>query len=427
MSYSQFFLLTSLTLTAIFAAAQSGIHTQSERIVELEQQIDSVVSDAIGHEAFPGCVVYASQRDSVIFFKSYGHYTYDSIKEVTNNSIYDLASITKIVGATLALMKLYEDSLIHLDDPIKKYVNELGKRIGKVTIREALAHQGGLLPWIPYYQEIKKKDGSFKKKYISTAPTEKHPFELSNGLFLCDDFYQRIKRFIKKSGVAENPSYQYSGLFFYLVPELVEKLSSMRYADFLQTHFFDPLDAKTMGFSPLANFSEEFIAPTEVDSFFRMELIHGKVHDEGAIMMQGVSGNAGLFSNAVDLAKVLRMLLNKGVHDTLQLLKPHTIDLFTTVQYPNLGNRRGLGFDKPLLQYDSVKSSVAKSSSRRSFGHSGYTGTLAWADPKNDMVYIFLSNRVYPSRKNTALYRLNVRLTIHQLIYDYLSSRNEVN
>ncbi|MBC6410091.1 MAG: serine hydrolase [Ekhidna sp.] len=412
---------------AFFAAAQLTVNTGSEKTIKLEKQIDSILFDAIRHKAFPGCVVYASQKDRILFFKSYGHYTYDSIKRVENNSIYDLASITKVVGGTLALMKLYEDSLIHPDDPIKKYVDGLGKRVGEVTIREALAHQGGLYPWIPYYQKIRKKNGAFKKKYISNALSEKYPFELSDNLFLRKDFYHVIKRFIKKSEVTKTPSYKYSGLFFYLVPELVEKLSGQKYTDFLQTHFFDPLKAKTVGFSPLDRFSKELIAPTEVDSFFRMEPIHGKVHDEGAIMMQGVSGNAGLFSNAIDLAKVMQLLLNDGVHDTLQLLKPHTIDLFNTVQYPNLKNRRALGFDKPLLQYDSVRSSVAKSSSRKSFGHTGYTGTLAWADPKNDLVYIFLSNRVYPSRKNTAIYKLNVRPVIHQLIYDYLGSGNEVN
>jgi len=412
---------------AIFATTQPAINYKNEQITELEKQIDSVVADAIRKEAFPGCVIYASQKDSIILFKPYGHYTYDSIKAVAHHSIYDLASITKVAGATLALMKLYEDSLIHLDDPIKKYVGGLGEEVGEVTIREALAHQGGLRPWIPYYQEIKKKNGDFDKKHISNTYSEKYPFELSDSLFLRKDFYQTIKQFIKKSEAAKVPSYQYSGLFFYLVPELVEKLSGRKYVDFLRTNFFEPLKAKTLGFSPLERFQKNLIAPTEIDSFFRMEPIHGKVHDEGAFMMQGVSGNAGLFSNAADLAKVMQMLLNDGTYDTLQLLKPHTIDLFTTVQYPNLENRRALGFDKPLLQYDSIRSSIAESSSRRSFGHTGYTGTLAWADPENDLIYIFLSNRVYPSRENTAIYELNVRPAIHQLIYDYINRRDKVD
>lgn len=433
MRKSQLSLLLFLFILKSIGYAQSdstAVTVDSSRvqpIIGLEQQIDSMISNAIDQKAFPGCVVYAARQDSIIFFKSYGYHTYDSLREVKNGDIYDLASITKVMGATLALMKLYEDKQIDLDDPINAYVDGLGRKVGKVTLRQALAHQGGLYPWIPYHLEVRKKNGSFKNKTVSVKQNEDYPFALTDSLFLHVDFYQKIKKMIRKTKVAEKPSYRYSGLFFYLVPEMIETLTGSTYEDYLNQHFYAPLNASSLGFNPDHRFTMDQIVPTEIDTFFRMELIHGKVHDEGAIMMRGVSGNAGLFSNAEDMAKIWNMWLNEGQADTTTYLSPQTIDLFTTAHYPNLDNRRGLGFDKPLLDYDSIRSSVAKDASYRSYGHTGYTGTLAWADPEYDLIFIFLANRVYPSRNQRAIYDLNLRPTIHQLIYDYLKAeQNEI-
>ena len=407
------------TLFLLFFFAIFSVNAQT--FETLRNNIDSVVSEAIRAEAFPGCVVYASKGDSVMFIRSYGYHTYDSTRRVAVNDIYDLASVTKVVGGTLALMKLYDDGKFALDDPIGDYIEKLGK-FGKVTFREALAHQGGLYPWIPYYQEVRKSNGKYKSKTISTITSEDYPYALSDSLYLHAEFYNKIKKMIRKSDVSREKKYRYSGLFFYLIPELVKLMTDTLYEDYLDENFYLPLDAKTLTFRPLEKYSSHQIPPTEIDTFFRMEPIHGRVHDEGAIMMKEVSGNAGLFSNADDLAKVFRMLIYKGRVDTMQLLSPQTVELFTTTQYPNNNNRRGLGFDKPLLVYDSIASSVAKSTSFRSYGHSGYTGTLAWADPDEELVFIFLTNRVYPSRTYRGIYQLNVRPTIHQFIYDYLDA-----
>ncbi|MEP1094630.1 MAG: serine hydrolase [Cyclobacteriaceae bacterium] len=381
-------------------------------------EIDSIVSNAIRLEAFPGCVIYISQGDSTLLFKSYGYHTYDSLRRVAVNDIYDLASVTKVTGATLALMKLYEEGLINLDDPIGKYLDGLG-RIRDATIRECLAHQAGLRPWIPYYQEVKKKNGRFRRNTVGPM-SESYNYALTDSLFLHKDFYRKIKKMIGRTKISDEKVYRYSGLFFYLVPELVEKLTGTTYDQYLRSTYYDSLGARTLTFNPLDTYTKSQIVPTENDTYFRMEQIHGTVHDEGAITMKGISGNAGLFSNAEDLAKVWRMLLEEGKMDSMQFLRPETIQLFTTTQYPNNGNRRGLGFDKPLIDYDSVASSVAKDASYRSYGHSGYTGTLVWADPENDLLFIFLSNRVYPTRENRNLYKLNVRPSIHQLIYDQI-------
>ena len=425
--FFRLFFYHSFLTTACWLQAQQPItktdtiaKTDTIKYVGLEKQIDSIIHVAINKEAFPGCVVYAAREDSVLFHKSYGFHTYDSIRKVKEDDIYDLASITKIAGATLALMKLYDDGIIHLDEPINSYV-DIGGQFGKVTIREALAHQGGIRPWIPYHQEIRKKDGTFRTKDMTSVRDDRHEFEITDQLYLSNQFYtKRIKKMIRKSPVIKDPGYKYSGLFFYLVPELVETQTGSPFDQFLEDQFLQYLQNPTFGFKPSESYSLDRIPPTELDTFFRNQLIHGKVHDEGAIMMKGISGNAGLFSNAEDLSKVMQLLLAKGNVDTLRLLSPQTIDLFTTAQYPNLENRRGLGFDKPLLKYDSVASSVARDASERSFGHSGYTGTLTWADPDNGLIFIFLSNRVYPTRNHRALYELNVRPTIHQLLYDYL-------
>ncbi|WP_370090551.1 serine hydrolase domain-containing protein [Ekhidna sp.] len=404
---------------AVFAAAQS--------YDQMTMDIDSIVIEAIQAQAFPGCVVYASQGDSVFFLRSYGHHTYDSTRRVAVNDIYDLASITKVVGGTLAMMKLYDDGLYNLDDPIGDYIDGLGRKVGRVTFREALAHQGGLYPWIPYYAEIKKKNGKWKRKTVTTKTEDEFNYPLTDSLYLHSDFYSKIKKMIRRSEVSDEKKYRYSGLFFYLIPELVQSLTDTPYADYLDKHFYEPLGSKSITFNPTEKFSLSQIVPTETDTFFRMESIHGKVHDEGAIMMKGISANAGLFSNAEDLAKVFKMLLNDGRVDTVDFLSPQTIRLFTTAQYPNNDNRRGLGFDKPLLEYDSIISSVAKSASFESYGHTGYTGPIVWADPANDFLFIFLTNRVYPSRNNRALYRLNVRPTIHQVLSDYIRSDIRVN
>ncbi|WP_436516691.1 serine hydrolase domain-containing protein [Ekhidna sp. To15] len=410
------------TLFSLFFFAIVFANAQS--FETMRNQIDSVVYDAIKAKAFPGCVVYISTGDSIVFIRSYGHHTYDSLRRVAVNDIYDLASITKVVGGTLAMMKLYDDGKFNLDDPIGDYIDKIGK-VGKVTFREALAHQAGLYPWIPYYQEVKKRNRKYKSKTISSNTDEEYAYPLSDSLYLHSDFYDKIKKMIRKSEVSKEKKYRYSGLFFYLIPELVKTLTDTLYEDYLDAYFFDPLKAKTLTFNPLEKFSARQIVPTEIDTFFRMEPIHGRVHDEGAIMMKGVSGNAGLFSNAEDLGLIFQMLLNDGMIDSVQILSPETIQLFTTTQYPNNDNRRGLGFDKPLIQYDSIASSVAKSSSFKSYGHSGYTGTLAWSDPENDLTFIFLANRVYPSRTFRALYQRNVRPTIHQFIYDYLEGIKE--
>ncbi len=407
--------LASLTifLSVLFADAQKKDTLRREFF-----KIDSLITEGIKSFAFPGGVLYAKLGDSVLVHRAYGYHTYDSLREVSTENLYDLASITKVTAATLSVMKMYEQGLFQLEDPIRKYFPEIKGKRGKSTFRELLAHQAGWRSWIPYHMEIRDKKGNLHKRYVATEQSEQYDFYLAEGKYLHKDFYKRIKKFIKKAEFDKDQGYVYSGLFFYLVPELVQKLTGRAYVDYLNEEVYSLVGAKSLVFNPLSAYAESQIVPTEIDTFFREQPIHGFVHDEGAIMMRGISGNAGLFGTAEDLGKVWSMLLNRGRHEDTVVFKQSTVDLFTTVQFPSNNNRRGLGFDKPLLEYDASKSSVAEQASPRSYGHTGYTGPIVWADPDKRLLFIFLCNRVYPTRLQRMLYEMNIRPTIHSWLYD---------
>lgn len=415
----QTILTALLQLSFVFLA-----FSQSNTVIREEfVRIDTIVGNAIQSRAFPGASVLAYHKDSILFEKTYGFHTYDSLEPVRAHHLYDIASITKIYGATLALMMLYEQGKLELDEKVRKYADGfLLNRRGQASVRELLSHQSGWQSWIRFFEKMKKANGGWKKKYFRKQYSDKFPVQVTDSLYLTRDYYKKIKRWIKRADYDPDQGYVYSGLFFYLVPEIVQTLSGISYEQFLKQNFYNPLKMSTTSFRPLEEFEDSLIVPTEIDTFFRMQQIDGTVHDEGAILMNGVSGNAGLFSTARDLLKISKMLLHYGIVEEDTMLQPSTVSLFTTSQYPASGNRRALGFDKPLLVYDSIKSSVAKSASPVSFGHTGYTGTLLWIDPAADLIFIFLTNRLYPTRENKGIYERNVRPRIHQALYEAIDA-----
>lgn len=408
-------LLTLLLTTCGYFSFSQISDTRNEIIA----RIDSVISSSIQKEAFPGAVLLVANRDSMLLQKAYGFQTYDSVRRVQNYHLFDLASVTKVTAGTLALMKLYDQGLISLDQPLKKYVKgfTLNKR-GKSTLRRLLSHSSGWRSWIPYYQQMIKGPGEYKRRFFSDTYSEKYSVPIKDDLFLKSNSYNYLKRKIKRADLKDESNYVYSGLFSYLIPELTLRATDTLFNTFLESNFYAPLGATSLTFNPLEKFPDSLIVPTEIDTFFRMEPIRGHVHDEGAILMNGISGNAGLFGTAIDVYKVWNMFLNDGRIDSTTYLSGGVIDLFTTMQYPNENNRRGLGFDKPLINYDEQKSSVDKEASLQSYGHSGYTGPLVWADPKNDIIFVFLCNRVYPNRLQRQIYELNVRPVLHGLSYE---------
>ncbi len=434
---SKIFVLTLMLLPCIFntSFAQFSLNRSKGELVYgspeevgidgkvLNHEIARIMTQAIDSMAFPGGQILLAKGGVIFYQGSFGFHTYDSLNRVEDTDLYDLASVTKVTASTLALMKLYEDGLFDIDQTFGYYFPKIAKGAKKdLTMREILAHQAGLRAWIPYWSESQRKNGKWRWNTVKTDSSKRYPDRLEGtNLFLHRKFRERkIYRMIRKSKVSDDKKYVYSGLFFYLVPELVERLSGEPFDQYLNNHFYQPMGAATLGFKPTDEFQLNRIVPTENDTFFRQTQLQGVVHDEGAAMMLGVSGNAGLFSNATDLAKVYQMLLNDGKYGNKQYLRPKTIEEFTKVQFPENDNRRGLGFDKPLLEYNARISSVARGATPGSFGHTGYTGTLVWADPDQDLLFVFLSNRVYPTRNNGKIYDLNVRPNIHNLIYELL-------
>lgn len=390
---------------------------------KLNTGIERIMNQAIDSMAFPGAQVLIAKNGLVFYHKAFGYHTYDKVNAVDTTDIYDLASVTKTTASTLALMKLYDMGLFDPDKTMGEYFPKVAKGKKKnLIMRDVLAHQAGLRAWIPYWSESQRRNGRYKNKTVSKDSSANYPYRISeSGLFMHKDFIEKkIYKMIRKSKVSKDKRYVYSGLTFYLIPELVKRLTGKTFDQFLYDEFYIPMEAKTLRFNAGQEFELDRIVPTEVDSFFRMQTLHGVVHDEGAAMMLGVSGNAGLFSRAGDLAKVYQMLLNGGQFEGKTYLKQSTIEEFTDCQFCGVGNRRGMGFDKPLVEYNANLSSVAKGASTQSYGHTGYTGTLVWADPANDLLFVFLSNRVHPTRNNSKIYQLNVRPNIHNLVYELL-------
>ena len=376
----------------------------------LEYKIDSIVHEGIQKKAFPGAQVLIYKHDSIRLNKSYGFHTYDSIVRVKNHHLFDLASVTKILASTLAFMKLYESNNIDLDQKVADFIPMIKNTNKKnSTFREILSHQAGWLPYIEHQNTVRRKNGKLKSRTLSAKQGKRYPNPISDSLFIHRKYEKKIMRRIKKTPVENIGDYRYSGLWFFLLPNMVERISGQSFDQFLDTHYYDPMEIERLTFNPSFKYSKEEIVPTEKDSLFRKTLVHGWVHDEAAGLMGGISGNAGLFANATSLAKLLKMLINKGQYEGKQYLKPETIALFTSRAYPETENRRGLGFDKPTLDTIPSERYPSEKSSPESYGHSGFTGNLVWVDPVHECFMVFLSNRVYPTREQKALYQLGIR------------------
>jgi beta-N-acetylhexosaminidase len=384
----------------------------------LYAKIDSIAIHAIDSGVAPGIQVLVARDGMVVMHKTYGFQRYDSLLPVKKNMLYDFASVTKITGALPGLMKLYDEDKFSLDATMGTYLPYFAHgNKKKLRYRNVLSHNARLKSWIAYWTTTIKKNGKYKKNTLSHDSSANYSVKLVDGLYLHKDYRNKIYKMIRKSPLNEKPGYVYSGLSFYLYPEIIEKLTGEDFETYIKSNIYKPLGASTLTYNPMRYYPKERMIPTEIDTFFRQVPLQGVVHDEGAAMMRGVSSNAGLFGTALDLAKLMQMYLWQGKYGGEQFIAANTIDLFTTRHYQNEGNRRGLAFDKPVLE-DKENGSTAIDASDRSFGHSGYTGTFAWADPETGILFIFMSNRVYPTRLNPKLSQLNVRPSMHQAIYD---------
>jgi beta-glucosidase-like glycosyl hydrolase/CubicO group peptidase (beta-lactamase class C family) len=384
----------------------------------LTRKIDSLVNVAITQKATPGCQIFVAKEGKVIFQKSYGFHTYENKIPVANTDLYDLASVTKVSASLPALMRLTDEGKFNVDKTLADYLPDYKKSNKKdIALRQILAHQGRLKAWIPFWKNTVKKNGKLKWFTFKTDSTKRFPIKVADNLYLHRKYPKKIYKAIRKSPLQPEVKYEYSDLSYYLYPQIVQKQTGKDFATYLKETFYQPLGASTLTFNAEKYYPKNQIVPTEYDSLFRKSLLHGTVHDEGAAMLGGLSGHAGLFGTANDLAKLMQMYLNGGTYGGVRYINEATLKEFERCQFCETGNRRAIGFDKPMIK-PTPNGSAAMSASPESFGHSGFTGTFTWVDPKNQLVYVFLSNRVYPTRNNGKLGQLNTRTNIQQAIYD---------
>ena len=380
------------------------------------KKIDTIALEGIAARSYPGCEIISLKDGKVIYEKSFGHQTYENGVEVKNENLYDLASITKIACTTLACMKLYEEGKLDVNKTIGDYLPEAKKtNKKKIVIRDMLLHQAGMVPFIPFWKNCFNTKGELNENF-STQQDAEHPLQVAKDLCESPACIDKMWEDIYKSDVKTPGKYVYSDLDLYFMKRICDKiLKKETVEDYVQRNFYDPMNLKTMCFNPLQHgFKKEEIMPTERDNYFRHQLVWGYVHDQGAAMCGGIQGHAGLFSNAKDLAMLMQMLCNKGELNGKRYFKAFTVDKFTTKQ--SSVSRRGLGFDKQEPNPEAA-SPVCKSASLETFGHTGFTGTSAWADPKYNLVFVFLSNRVYPEAGNNKIITLSIRTRIQEVLY----------
>jgi len=382
--------------------------------------IDSIAEDAIASGATPGAVILAVKDGKIAYQKAFGKYDYDKPDPVTLQSVFDMASVTKICATTVAVMKLYDQGKLDLKKKIGDYLPWVrGSNKENILIENILLHQGGLVSFIPFYKEtIDSVTKLPLSKIYSIRQTDSFSIRVAENLYIRTDWRDTIYKRILDSKIGPSEKYVYSDNDFIFLGKIVESISKQSLDEYVKNTFYDPLGLTATGFKPRERFTLNRIVPTEREKSFRSHALRGDVHDPGAAMFGGVAGHAGLFSNAYDLAVIMQMLLNGGSINGRRFLKSETIKLFTA--YNSSISRRGLGFDKPEKDNETAKEPYpSKLASPLTFGHTGYTGTCVWADPKYNIVYVFLSNRVNPDGgDNLKLLRMNVRGKIQDAFYN---------
>ncbi|MDA9056834.1 serine hydrolase [Flavobacteriaceae bacterium] len=381
------------------------------------QKIDSIANYAISEQMTPGIQLLVARKGKVIYEKSFGYHTYKKASEVTFKTLYDVASLTKILATLPLLMELVDSGVIGLDsslgDLLPSYINTNKEAI---TVQEMLSHFAQLKPWIPFY--ISTLDSVSQKpnpKFYRENQSKKFPIKINEQLYLRKDFRDSIQNQIINSELLEEQEYRYSDLPYYILKSIIEKHYNLPLDALVQQHFYKSLGANHTTYKPLEKFNKYQITPTEIDDYFRYDTVQGDVHDMGAAMQGGIGGHAGLFSNANDVAKLMQMYLQEGVYGGKRYFSTDTFRAFNTCHYCDEDNRRGIGFDKPQLEDEGPTCGCL---SMTSFGHSGFTGTYAWADPEEEIVYVFLANRTFPKSEPNQLSKENIRTDIQRLIYE---------
>lgn len=393
---------TEKTRLSYLGTAGTNINTKL-----LTDSIDAVMRHAIQGKAAPGGVVMVVRDGNVIFEKAYGHHTYEAEHQTQLSDIFDLASITKIAATTPMVMRLTEQGIINLDSTMGYYLWQAkNTNKSRTKLRDVMLHEAGFIPYIPFYRDLKSGD-------TSSDSSATHAVKMADGSYIRTGYYEEFMwPIMLNSNINPPGKYVYSDISMYVMKEVSEHKTGIPIQEYIQQNFYRPLGMVTAGYLPRNRFTKDRIVPTEYDKTFRKTLLEGYVHDQGAAMAGGVAGHAGLFASANDLAIYAQLLLNRGEYGGERYFKTETVDTFTSNQSPN--SRRGLGFDRkdpdPASRYPGTFVSDA------TFGHTGYTGTAIWMDPKERLIYIFLSNRVHPEVSDQ-LSNLAIRRRILDSIY----------
>lgn len=381
-------------------------------------KIDSIAKEVLTKKMAPGMQILVARAGKVIYEKSFGYHAEDTLQKVRNSDVYDIASLTKIVATLPLLMKAIEEGKIPLDTDIK-HLNAAFNKTNKdtVTLKQMLSHTGRLKAWIPFYKFTQDSiSGKNLTEYYQPTKTRSYGIQVAKNLYLKNSYKDSIIQYIKNAEQQEQSGYKYSDLGYYILKETLEEVYKASLNNLVQDKFYKSLGADRTSYLPLEKYPVTEIIPTENDTYYRHQLLHGYVHDMGAAMEGGVGGHAGVFSNANDVAKIMQMYLQKGFYGGKRYLKTSTINTFNKRYFADQKVRRGLGFDKP--QLDPKITATCGCVSDQSFGHSGFTGTYTWADPESQIVYVFLSNRIYPNAENKGLIVNDIRTEIQQVIQD---------
>ena len=383
----------------------------------ITQQLDKMLQDGIQNHIYPGCEVIALHHGQPIYHKAFGYLDYNRQEKVTPQTMYDIASLTKVAATTLAVMKLYDNGEIHLTDRIGKYVPYLaGTDKANLTLEELLTHTSGMPAFIPFYKSIQGNE-----KYLRASKSENFSIQVADNLYLRNDYPDTIRYKVAHCKLKEK-KYEYSDLNFLLLKDMVENVTMMPIEQFLAETFYQPMGLSHTSFKPLQHgFHKKEIAPTEKDGTFRKQLVHGYVHDQTSALMNGNAGNAGLFSTAEEIGAIFLMLQNGGMYDGERYLSESTVAEFTKMHHLHGCQVRGFGFHTP--KATGTSSIVPAAASTHIFGHQGFTGTVVWCDPKEELIFVFLSNRVCPDAEPNNLAKSGIRLKAHELIYKGIGSR----
>ena len=414
-------LMGGLSAAGIEANGRLGISSPEEIGLQTSdlKGIDDIAQKGIDAGAYPGCQLLVAVEDKVIWHKAYGKQGYEAnALDIDLQSMYDIASVTKIAASTLLAMEQHSKGKFNLDQTLGSYIPDVvgASPFAALKIREIMAHQAGLTPWIPFYKRT-LSNGTWKGSIYQNKQTDDFPLEVANGMFIHKSYKDSMYAQILGSKLGPK-KYVYSDLCYYFTQPILERIIGESQASYLRRNIYLPLGLNRILYQPLRQFADKQIVPTEDDQAFRKQLLRGHVHDPGAAMLGGVAGHAGIFSNAWSLAHIMQLFLNKGEMAGQQFFTAATYTEFTKQQYP--GNRRAAGFDRPTASGGGTCDVLA---SQQSFGHSGFTGTLAWADPKNKVIFIFLSNRVHPNQENWKLRNLNIRTDLQHVVYQALAKR----